>query len=352
MVLAILFTLLFAELALRAGIAIGSKALREPSLYANSLGDDDYWLLRHRWNRDGGSPFGRNVVHPTLGWAPAQTEQNPLGIHRRGRYVPDYDGDVVLFFGDSFVAGDLPDQLETELEAQLSVRRLPSSSNSPTIYNYGVGGYGVDQILLRFELSHSQFSNPVILFGMLLTDLDRSVLKIRDAPKPHFEIDDGELVLNEVPLPEDPEEHLLRASPSFKSYLLALVRQRWRRSREREVGLETAYRREEKMELNRLLLERAQATALERDIPLHFMLLYTQGGLASQGWREKFVKSELERLGADYFDSKPALLTGAEEAGVRWQHYYLPDGHHTREGNRVIVVALAAYLAGQPRWSH
>ena len=34
--------------------------------------------------------------------------ENPLGILRRTPYTPDYAGDVVLFFGDSFVgtAGD------------------------------------------------------------------------------------------------------------------------------------------------------------------------------------------------------------------------------------------------------
>jgi len=144
----LLVTALFGELLLRAGIAAGVERLRRPDLYADPRGDDDFWLLQHRWKLKE-APTG-GYVHPTLGWAPRKTADNPLGIIRPGSYTPDLDGDVILFVGDSFVAspGPVAHRLPQQLDALLP---------EYTVCNYGVGGYGVDQILLRFQDAHPPF---------------------------------------------------------------------------------------------------------------------------------------------------------------------------------------------------
>ena len=74
----------------------------------------------------------------------------------------------ILFFGDCFV-GPIPEIMDDE---------LPHYS----VLIYGVGGYGTDQIFLRFRREVEKFAskNPQFLIGVLLKDMDRSLLSFRD----------------------------------------------------------------------------------------------------------------------------------------------------------------------------
>jgi hypothetical protein len=321
------------EVVLRAGIGLGVDRLRNPGLYADPHADDDYWRLQHRWGfkknlQDAGS------VHPLLGWAPRTTPRNPLGIIAEPGYPVDLAAECLLFFGDSFVAGrgPLEERLPQRLEPLLGLR----------VYNYGVAGYGLDQIFLRFRETHPRFARPAIGIGILTTDLDRSVLSIRTGQKPWFELRDGALELRGLPIDPDPERFLASQPARVRSYFAALVLRQLRLAASGGDGGELRYRREEKQALNRRLLEAVVEEAARRQLPLFFVLFYEAGELRRAGWRETFLRAELERLRVPYLDTKELFLRTAQERS--WpiaDLYRTTDAHPSALGNLVIAEALA-----------
>jgi hypothetical protein len=321
------------ELALRGGIALGSDRLRDPGLYADPYADDDYWKLQHRWGfKDNLQQAG--TVHPSLGWAPRVTERNPLGILVELPYEVDFAEECILFFGDSFVAGrgPLPERLPQQLGDLVDV----------PVYNYGVAGYGVDQIFLRFREAHPHFERPTILFGILTTDLDRSLLSIRTGQKPRFELRDDALELVGLPIHPDPRAFLALHPPGVRSYFAALALRQARLWAGGGDGTEIAYRRDEKQELNRRLLEATVDEAARRELPLLFVLFYDAYDLEKSGWREAFLRAEMERLGAAYLDTKELMVRRAAERSVPWADFYrVTDAHLSAFGNRAIAEALA-----------
>lgn len=337
------------EVALRAGIGLGFDQLRNPGLYADPHADDDYWKLQHRWGfRDNLQDAGS--VHPLLGWAPRVTARNPLGIIAEPPYAVDFAGECLLFFGDSFVAGRGPpeERLPQRLEPLLGLR----------VYNYGVAGYGVDQIFLRFRETHPRFARPAIGIGILTTDLDRSILSIRTGQKPWFELRDGALELRGLPIDPDPERFLASHPPRLRSYFAALLLRQLRLAAARGNGGELPYRREEKQELNRRLLEAVVEEAARRDLPLFFVLFYEVGELRTSGWRETFLRAELERLRVPYLDTKELFLRIAGERSWPIADFYrTTDAHPSALGNLVIAEALVrdwrdarlARARGEPR---
>lgn len=342
--LGVVLGLIAGELVLRAGIALGTESLRRPRLYADSRADDAYWLLHHRWSEDKGGRRPRTrlpdigAVHPRLGWAPRVTPENPLGIIRKTPYTPDYGGNVVLFFGDSFVGS--PGPMEAKLPQQLD-SMLPDY----TVYNYGVGGYGVDQIFLRFQQAHPLFTRPVVLFGILTKDLDRSLLRIRSGPKPYFRLQEDRLVLEGVPVPADPRTFVDENAPGIRSYLLALLQRRWEIAKAGGKEPEVFYRRQDKMEVNRRILEEVVREARARRLSPIFVLFFDQQELRSVGWREEFLLEELERLQVQYVNLKQVLLAAAVNSGSTIEDYFRKtDGHLNPRGNQVVASALADFL--------
>ncbi|MCP3915492.1 MAG: hypothetical protein GY711_08060 [bacterium] len=199
----LLFTLflvvpLASEGLVRIGIAADFSGLRKEWHYADRLSDDDYYKLRDRWNP---RPRSR-TLHPVLGWRRLATPSDPLAIHHKPGYTVRTE-DVVLCYGDSFMVGTtpIPHKIPDVIDATLP---------QWTAYNFATGGHGVGQMYLRFRESHAQFVDPIIVVGIMVFDLDRTILCVRDRPKPCFRLRDGELVLEGPPLPTDADILTLR----------------------------------------------------------------------------------------------------------------------------------------------
>ena len=79
----------------------------------------------------------------------------------------------VLLYGDSFTGcyskGDC-------FEHILNGDEIFSKNNM--LLNYGVGGYGVDQIYSRFKNSVDKYNNPFVVMSLMTLDLDRSILTV------------------------------------------------------------------------------------------------------------------------------------------------------------------------------
>lgn len=136
------------------------------------------------------------------------TAVNQAGVRANREYaaVPPPGVVRIAAFGDSFVHGD---EVTTE---EAWTTRLERTRPDLEVLNYGVGGYGIDQALLRYEREGRRLAPHVVLLGIITDDVLRGVNVYRPffAPKtrqvlakPRFVVGaDGDLVLVPNPLPD------------------------------------------------------------------------------------------------------------------------------------------------------
>ena len=340
-----------AELTLRAalfrdGLAARwlGAAVREAGWFADPSSDDEYWKLQHRL-ADASELRPVPNPDPALGWTgtfvtPGTYAQ--VDAERVGGRTP------VLLYGDSFAMCVTPRSLCFQAileESALGARYA--------LVNYGVGGYGLDQIYLLAERSLGRWAaaEPVVIVAILVeSDLDRSVLSFRGWPKPRLQLEDGELRAGEAVL-TDPEQWLARHPPAIASYLLRFLTyrpgllpaplQRALRARHE--------RRDEKVALNRAILAAIEAGLEGRGLRHFFYLFHDYEGLVAGGsWQESLIREVCAGLGAPVVDSRPFLVAAAggspEDCAV---FYDDATGHLTALGNRVAFEGMRQGLLGR-----
>jgi hypothetical protein len=318
---------------IRLGIARGFDDLRDPGSYADPMGDDDYWKLAYAWNRTAQERVRADrELDPRIGrWNPGTRQKPAVVVRDEARDLPPGEDDPIFFFGDSFVGGVPSVPPELSLTAQLD-RRLPGLA----VYNYGVGGYGVDQAYLRCEsalLKLKGTRRPIVLFGVLTVDLDRTIVSVRDFyPKPHFALEDGELVLGNVPL-GDPVRWFEEHPPAVRSFFAAFVATKMRVAAAEGRWWESGYRRDHKMRVNRRILEEVVRLAREHDLPLMFVLFANENEL-SGGWRGPFLARVFDELGVPWVDTRDVIRASKQPA-------YGADRHFNAHGNALAAQVIA-----------
>lgn len=155
-----------------------------------------------------------------LGWTARAGFQDPGGaetinsIGARGarEYADDPPSGILRLttFGDSFtygahVAGD--ETWQAALEAR---------HERVEVLNFGVGGYGTDQALLRARRQRSRLAGTFAVLGLMLENVGRNVNRYRPlwypkaggaVAKPRFRLAEGDLTL--VPSPARSQDDLL-----------------------------------------------------------------------------------------------------------------------------------------------
>ena len=346
--LSIAFTFLMVEGAFRVAISLKVDYFLNPYMYSYPF-HDNYWKLSYRWQQQHSEATSSNLnPDPFLGWSPPTSPENPLGLIGMEPYQPSNDAPVVLFYGDSFVAG------KTELPQDNIPNQLGSLLQDTAVYNYGVSNYGVDQIYLRLHQSHSQFAQPTLLVGIFTLDVDRSMVSLRSgAPKPYFTLgEDDSLVLHGIdgiPINTTPADWLQNwhdeNPPRIPSYAWAFLSKQLDTFRTGGDWLDTTLVKDEIEALNGHLISEMVNTAQKENIPIQFVIFYTRRELDSTYWRETFLLEHIESLGVPLLDTKPLLIEMAQNRDEPLDSYFLPDGAHTNEiGNRFIAEALAIQL--------
>ncbi|MBI1881986.1 MAG: hypothetical protein HYR94_27740 [Chloroflexi bacterium] len=201
-------------------------------------------------------------------------------------------------------------------------------------------------MFLRFRETDALFQRPFIIIGILTEDLDRSLFTVREAPKPYFQIEQGQLVLKGTPLPGNTEEWLKGHPPSINSYLLALLTQKYRLATGGFNWLEWPYEVPEKKLINTKIIEEMVKEAQSHHLPLLFVIFYAQQELKYEGWRELFLKDLLARLQVPYVDTKRLLLAKAAEHAIDTSEFYYRENSHPNViANCLVAEAIDAYLA-------
>lgn len=336
-----IITPLVGELFIRSAIALQVDFFRNPHLYASWIDDEDLWKLRYQWQQ---SPerieAGDFVRDPLLGWAPAKSAENPLGILANEPYTPDFTAKTVLFYGDSYVYGMDPTPIKQRVPQQLD-RLLPDYP----VYNYGVVGYGLDQIYLRFRQTHADFENPFIIVGMYTLDIDRSFLKVREVPKPYFEVENDRLVLKGIPVADSMAVWLEQHPLNIHSYFWAFIVRTYRLLASGFQPTEMPYNQEAKKALGTRLIQSIVDEAKANDLPLLFVIFYREEEFGFEGWRELLLKELFTRLKVPYVDTKAVFLQQAAERSLKIGDFYDPRHDHLNElGSQVVAEAIAAYF--------
>lgn len=324
---------LVGELAVRTGIHFDLAGLRNPKLYAGWHYDEEFWQLHHLWLKVPLPTDGAYLVDPQVGWVSAESRRLAEDIGDRGP-------ETILIYGDSFTEGVLPTTVDERIPALLSTEL------GRRAHNHSVSGYGIDQIYLRVRETSGEYDRPTLVVGLLTHDIDRAIMRVFSAPKPRFEIDEnGGLSLGNVPLPDDPERWYTANPPRIRSFLGALLRHQLLEQTDRDAG-ELIYRREEKKRLATAFLEAIAALARKQDATLVFILYYTEYELGIEGWRERFLKQEFDRLGVPLVDTKPLFLNYVADHGVPMSALYLepPNQHPGPLGNEIAARAIADRL--------
>ena len=185
--------------------------LKIPSYYSDYY-QNDYWNYAYLWKKDWiinqtKKDINLNTNKFYDNWSISLRPDSLLGYSRvpnvaiQGhetsnlgtRSIKKYktDSPKILFYGDSMVESNAFsfNTLPAKIEHKLGIDCL----------NYGVGGYGLDQIYLLFDKTYKKFINypSVFLIGVIRDDLTRMVLEVRTSPKPYFSVNNnGDLILH------------------------------------------------------------------------------------------------------------------------------------------------------------
>ncbi len=305
-----------AEGALRAAVATGwPRVLADPGRYADPLWDDQYWILRAR---GGLAPaLRRHTEHeqdPLLGWVPDRRNLNPMGGWQSPPF-PEGASATVAVFGDSFVFGTVPDgeRLPDHLQGLLPGTR---------VLNYGVAGYGVDQIALRVaeRATVLQRARAEVVVGLLTTDLDRALLSVRSGPKPHHTDPGGERLAQS-------HDAFFATAPGPGSLL-------WRALRRLTTPVDA----------HRGRVEAAAAPPLadlDRRLRGGGLVVVFEGPeevVAPPGWRVDLIREH---------SSGPVWLA-REALGADPLRLYGADRHLNSAGNRAVAEGIAGLLLSPP----
>ena len=145
-------------------------------------------------------------MHPSAISADGRYRTNSLAARGPREYAPEPPAGVtrLLCFGDSFT---FCDEVADEATWPSGVERI-----LPTVeaVNFGVGGHGTDQALLRYRAVRDRVRGHVVTIGIMLENIGRNVNRYRPLyypatgvayAKPRFILSAGRLEL--LPLPFD-----------------------------------------------------------------------------------------------------------------------------------------------------
>jgi hypothetical protein len=116
----------------------------------------------------------------------------------------------ILLFGDSFTFGS-----GVEVEERIS-NRLEKTFDNVEIMNFGVGSTGVDRQYLIYQYLGKKYDSDILMINPYLNNIARCTGtyyiyqdrggKMIKKPKPYYKIENGQLVLHNVPVPREQVE--------------------------------------------------------------------------------------------------------------------------------------------------
>ena len=308
------------------------KQLKNPGNYAKES-TDDYWKLYYQLGGHFGPP---EHPHPLLGWI-GNFDRNTLDhddIKQTGNRRN------VLIYGDSFImcAHDSIECFDEILNADTAFNK------NNFLLNYGVGGYGVDQIYLLFSHTIDKFQNPFVVFSIMPADMDRCMLSVRTGQKPYFTISNDSLCLLGLPIDSVPAHFFKTNPPEITSYM-------WRRIANSKYNpyyspfpTDSIFRTKI-MTLNKKIILKAYDQIKQRNLQYVFVVfdeLWNIEGL----WRADSLKTFLTEQNINYINTAQLIQEDTLFKGHDYFSYMIKgDGHPKSYYNKLLCEEIKKYMA-------
>jgi hypothetical protein len=262
-----------------------------------------------------------------------------LRQHNYDRPSPPAHG-TILAVGDSYTeGGEVEDNSSWPAHLERGLNRR--------VINGGVGGYGIDQIVLRAEDLVARLEPSILLVGFIADDIGRGELTRRSgAAKPYFTIENGALALRHVPVPPpEPDRLDLARRVLGHSFLVDLLMRRLDLLDYWYAGITLEHRAHRDGERVACLLMARLAALPTRTI---VVAQYTPGA-----WRNEADRREQRRLVAhvagcarqaklELLDTFAAVERAVARAGVG--AWYI-NWHMNDAGNALTARLIARHLA-------
>jgi hypothetical protein len=384
--LLLVLSLLFAGVVCEMGLRIIGHQDRDGNFYLRGKRIEPFRmpLASVQLTLDKLSEKGANshvAYHPHLGWSPVPNAVSSDGLYAfnsqtiRARSPNDDTPPIapeglrrILLIGDSFTLGAEVPYEQTwahYLESDLQTRGIQVQ-----VLNAGVGGYGMDQALLRWESMGKQFSPDVLVFGLQFENCQRNVNLVRPVympytglpfSKPRFvATPDGWKKINDPALPPqslpsilkdfsswewagneffyDSRQYLVRPwhGSRFISILLKIL------SGENEEGAFSFDPKEEPGQVTIGILEMLKDSAQAAGVPLLVVHLPTKSEIKN-GLRTRPLEYEalLEEIRSrlDVVDPLDTLVESADETSL--EELFMPATHYSPAANEAVGALLA-----------
>lgn len=326
--ISIFFTLIICEFGFRNLLFGNSDFLndyRKPHYYSNFF-EDDYWKLYYLFNGESKPPKN---PHNYLGWVGKFDHHL---THRNEKAQPTKR--KVLLFGDSFahcVSGTkcFEDFLNSDTLLNQSYHLL----------NYGVEGYGVDQMTILFDSIIDRYANPYIVFSIMPEDMDRSILSVRTGQKPFFKTNNGSLNLCGVPIDKDPDRFFKVNKPLIKSYLFRRLLYSDINIFNRPSGKAPDIRKKI-ISLNEIILNHVVKKIKEKKLDYTFIIFESMG--AGDGyWRVNFLEGYMIENNLNYIKSSELIRADTLFKKYEDNNYFIEgNGHPTSHYNLLVYNEL------------
>ncbi len=289
-------------------------------------------------------PGGFTEYDSLLGWVPVPYTSHTWGggwsatidsdrMRSNGTRAVETDErlSAILAVGDSTAFGD---EVEDDQSWPAQLERLTGRR----VNNAGVGGYGIDQIVLRSERRLEQERYAAVVMSFVSDDVTRCAYSFRNRWKPYFTIDNGTLALFPPPAPEVelPESNLMVALGH--SHLARFVMERefpavWARSTHRRVD-------HDELDITGLLLARLKAQADKHETGV--LLVALVGGDGDTTYTQA-VLEKARSAGIPVLDLTGQLLQWVDSPADR-DRMFRPHYHLSPEGNQWVAQQIGAWL--------
>ncbi len=192
------------------------------------------WIRLHRIHQEWTGKYA--IYHPTRGWTlkPDIKElpvfgkkilnSNSKGLRGKAEYQYERSAGKqrMVVLGDSFTFGEEVSDDETYSHY------LQASLPGTEILNFGVQGYGHDQMLLYLKEEGVKYHPDIVVLGFAYLDIYRNIESFFAYAKPRFELSSESLQLTNVPVPT-PEHVLAEEAYRPKSLdLMVILREKLR----------------------------------------------------------------------------------------------------------------------------
>ena len=281
---------------------------------------------------------------PELGWDTETTGDRIRGSKLISK-VPDKSILRILTVGDSFTFGTDVD--EHENFPYLLGKQIPRVE----VLNMGVPGYGIDQAYLKYRSFGQSYRPDVIIFGVYVSDYERSSVTFTFYAKPKFTVTDGQLMLTNQPVPTI-QESLKRidASLAEKVYLFEILKNTAQR-----IKYGTKAKQKFFAENNALITQifsELKSSLNDRQTLLIVHIPKGKSFIKKKPFREEISNSLVaiyEKLGIPYIDLRRAFISDDTPPNSVPKTYFIVNpsgstGHLNARGHAKVAELIVEVL--------